>query len=314
MDTLTHALIGTAVAGFSGHMPSVHDPIYIAVMLGAQAPDFDIITQLRGSFTYVKQHRSMSHSLPGISLSSLLIAGVIYCITPQVSFLSLFLWAFAGCLSHIIIDYFNTHGVAILWPFIRERKCLPLFHVFDPVLLSVLAAIQVVNISVYQQAWLTTIVLIIYGLIRLYLRKVAQKRVSRHFAHQQIQRIITMPSIKRLLFWDFVIETSGDFIVGHTCTLSPQIAVKKQLQKPTDGHSIMQKASKTFIGHFFSTFTPFLFYEKIQDGTKVAINMYDLRYLIDKKFRHSATVIFNTELTLIDAYMLSYGRKIKVPC
>ena len=46
MDSLSHALIGIAVAGLSGHQLSLSDPIYIAAILGAQAPDFDIIASL----------------------------------------------------------------------------------------------------------------------------------------------------------------------------------------------------------------------------------------------------------------------------
>lgn len=67
MDSLSHGLIGLAVAGLSGHPFSLNDPIYLATAIGAQAPDFDIIVQLKDNFSYIKQHRAFpipSQELP----------------------------------------------------------------------------------------------------------------------------------------------------------------------------------------------------------------------------------------------------------
>lgn len=55
MDTLSHALVGIAIAGLSGHPLTVSDPIYLASILGAQAPDLDIIASVRGKFALLRQ-------------------------------------------------------------------------------------------------------------------------------------------------------------------------------------------------------------------------------------------------------------------
>jgi inner membrane protein len=41
-----------AVAGLSGHQPALGDPIFVAAVLGAQAPDFDIVALARGNMAF----------------------------------------------------------------------------------------------------------------------------------------------------------------------------------------------------------------------------------------------------------------------
>ncbi|MEG6585794.1 metal-dependent hydrolase [Dendrosporobacter sp. 1207_IL3150] len=313
MDTLSHALIGIAVAGLSGHQPAIDNPIYIAAVLGAQAPDFDIIAQLRGSFAYIRQHRAFSHSLPGVVLLSILLTGGIHLFYPQANIVELLFWAFAGGLSHIIIDYFNTHGTSVLWPIRRERKSCKLLNVFDPILIIAMLALFLPKLTPKEHSLITFLFITIYILVRIYLRTRAARWLRYEYANQAIFRVEVMPSLKRLLFWDFVIETSDSFIIGQIGALHPKLEQKLCLPKNQNNSNAALYAQKTTVGDFFNSFSPLIYIEETQHDNIFRVNIYDLRYLINKQFRHSATVVFDKNLVPIDAYLLSYGRKIKVP-
>jgi len=314
MDSLSHALIGIAVAGLSGHQLSLYDPIYLATILGAQAPDFDIIAQIKVNFSYLRQHRAFSHSIPGLGLWSLLIGTILYLLMPQTNLLTLCSWAFAGGLSHMVIDYFNTHGAAILWPVRKERKSLHLLNVFDPILLTLMTSLYALPLTMFQLSLSTFFFIISYISLRILLRQKARKQLISLFANQQIMQITVMPSLKRILFWDFVLETENDYLLGQLGALYPVLDIHADLPKPKNISPLTIEAKKTPLGYFFTNFTPFIYFDEQYNKNSISVNIYDLRYILDKKFLHHATIIFDNNKLPTASYMHSYGRTMKIPC
>jgi inner membrane protein len=314
MDSLSHALIGMAVAGLSGQPLSLHDPIYIATILGAQAPDFDIIAQIKGKFSYLRQHRSFSHSIPGLVMWSIMISISLYIFMPQISVFTLFCWAFAGSLSHITIDYFNTHGAAILWPFRKERKSLQLLNVFDPVFLLMLMSVYTLDITMFTLSLLTFFIVTMYIVFRIMLRKRAKKQLLLLFSEQEILEITVMPSLKRILFWDFVLETKSSYLVGQLGAFYPVLKINANLAKQKSISTFTLQAQKTLIGDFFSTFTPFIYFEEQESTHSRCVTIYDLRYVLNKQFLHRATIIFDDNNLPAISYLHSYGSTMKIPC
>jgi len=314
MDSLSHALISIAVAGLSGHPFSLYDPIFFATVLGAEAPDFDIITGLKGNFSYLRQHRVFSHSIPGLAIWSMLIAGLLYFFMSQTNLLSLFGWAFAGGLSHIIIDYFNTHGVAILWPFRRERKSLCLLNVVDPILLALMMGLYFLNLTMLQRSLGTFFIITAYITLRIILRNRGRNQIKSLFNSQKIVQLSVMPSLKRILFWDFVLETEDRHIVGQLGVLDSVLEINANLPKQKTISTFTIQAQKTPLGDFFTKFTPFLYFEEEQTIHSLSVNIYDLRYIINKQFLHHGTIIFDSNKLPTASYMYSYGRTMKIPC
>lgn len=311
MDTLTHALIGVAVAGLSGHQPSVADPVYIATVLGAQAPDFDIIAQVGGNMAYLKQHRAFSHSLPGIGLWSAAIAGLVHLFMPQAPAGQLLFWAFAGGLSHTLIDYFNTHGTAILWPLRRERKSFPLLNVFDPCLLTLLLSLYLYRLPIHQLAVASITAIVLYIMFRYGLKVRATHWLKKRFALKGVQRIWVMPCLNRLFFWDFVVETANRHLNGRLGTFFPVLEIKADLPRQ-ELTPLAGEALKTSLGEFFTSFTPFIYCEEKPDEATRQVNLYDLRYYGERRFLHSATIIFNEDNLPCESYMHTLGRTVKV--
>lgn len=314
MDSLSHALIGIAVAGLSGQPLSFHDPIYIATILGAQAPDFDIIAQVKGKFSYIRQHRAFSHSIPGLGLWSIIISMGLYFLMPQTNFFLLLGWSFAGGLSHIVIDYFNTHGAAILWPFRKERKSLQLLNVFDPILFVLLLSVYTLSLTMFMLSCATFLIIGIYLAIRIALRKKARKNLGEIFYNQEIIQLTIMPSLKRILYWDFVLETKQSYVVGQLGAVYPILETKATLIKHKNVSRFTLEAKKTPLGGFFTTFTPFIYFEEQKSTHSICVNIYDLRYILNKQFLHRATIIFDNNNLPTASYMHSYGSTMKIPC
>jgi inner membrane protein len=313
VDSLSHAVFGIAIASMSGQPFSINDPIYLASLLGSQAPDFDIIALLRGNFAFIRQHRAFSHSIPGIIACSTLIAGSLNFFIPSASFYTLFCWALAGAFSHILIDYFNTHGTAILWPVRKERKSLHLLNVFDPILLGVLLSLYLLNMSPLTLGVVTFATLTVYIAIRCYLRYKAKHQLLIHFKDYQIVRLAIMPSLKKVFAWDFILETSDFHYIGQIKSYKGEIEFWLNLPRQNKSSEITEKAKQTLIGKFFCTFTPFAYYEEEYDISSLRINIYDLRYYLNHQFIHRATIIFNEDRPA-DVYLYSEGKMIKIPC
>lgn len=314
MDTLSHAVFGIAIASLSGQPFSVNDPIYLASLLGSQAPDFDIIALLRGNFAFLRQHRAFSHSIPGIIAWSTLIAGFLHVFIPSAPLYTLFCWALAGAFSHIAIDYFNTHGAAILWPVRKERISLHMLNVIDPILLGVLLSLYLFKMTPLILGFVTFAILIGYIALRYYLRFKAKHQLLAHFKDHQIVRIVIMPSLKKIFAWDFVLETVNYHYIGQIRAFKDAIEFRVNLPRLENVSELTEKAQKTLVGQFFCTFTPFAYYEEERDMDSLRVNIYDLRYYLDQQFIHRATIIFNETDCPAAAYLYSEGKMIKVPC
>lgn len=316
MDTLSHALIGVAVAaGLSGQPITLDNPIYWATVIGAQAPDFDVVALLRGNVAFLRQHRAFSHSIPGVAMWSLLITAAIHLVAPHQSTLIQTLgWAFAGTLSHIAIDFFNTHGIALFWPICKERKSSRLLNVFDPLLLISMLGLYIFNLPAQELSAATFALIISYITARLYLRRRATIWLKKIFGGQNIRHMLIMPSLKRILFWDFLIETDSHHYVGQIGALKPVLQIKADLPKYDVLSPTALKAQSTPLGTFFTTFTPYAYFQEEWDVNVLKVNIYDLRYFLNEQFLHRATIIFNDASIPLTSYLHSEGRTIKIPC
>jgi len=66
MDPITHGVVGLAMAAYTGEAISIASPYAMSSLLGAVIPDADIVMQFKGDYSYLKNHRGMSHSIPFI--------------------------------------------------------------------------------------------------------------------------------------------------------------------------------------------------------------------------------------------------------
>jgi inner membrane protein len=116
LDNLTHSLVGLflARAGFK-HVT----PRGTAIMIvAANAPDFDVVSWLAGSVSYIHWHRNITHSLIAIPVMALLSVAIVRLAGRKpVNWLPAFLIALIAVASHLILDLTNVYGVRLLLPF-----------------------------------------------------------------------------------------------------------------------------------------------------------------------------------------------------
>jgi len=133
MDTVTHGLTGWLVARalpdeWKGEHPAIATSV---VVLGSVLPDVDHVASLLGSELYLRVHRGLSHSLLGISVSSLVLALLLVRFGKWKDPKRPFLLALAGQVSHVVLDLLNAFGTQVLQPFSDARLSLDLLFVVD---------------------------------------------------------------------------------------------------------------------------------------------------------------------------------------
>ena len=133
MDTVTHGLTGWLVAralpdAWKGEHPETATAV---VLLGSVLPDADNAASLLGSESYLRIHRGLSHSLLGISVSSLVVALLFARFGRWKDAKRLYLLALVGQVSHIVLDLLNSYGTQILQPISDARLSLDLLFVVD---------------------------------------------------------------------------------------------------------------------------------------------------------------------------------------
>lgn len=120
MDNLTHTLCGLALArlGLDRHGPRAT----LALAVGANLPDVDIVTGLVGLETYLVHHRGITHSLVGVVAQTVLLALAVRHWPARSAGdrapLSILAWySLLGVGSHLALDALNSYGVRPFLPF-----------------------------------------------------------------------------------------------------------------------------------------------------------------------------------------------------
>jgi len=137
MDIVTHGITGVLVSrafpsGNSGSM-------MMAVLMGALAPDLDVVAGLWDPMAAIAIHRTATHSFLGGVLVAVAVAGLVWGFSRE-NFLRLFGIAYLGLLSHIGSDVLTSFGTAILWPLTDRRFALAQHYIIDPMFSTIALA------------------------------------------------------------------------------------------------------------------------------------------------------------------------------
>ncbi len=301
MDPFTHAIIGLGTAALSGQPLTLTNPIYIGAALGAIAPDIDVATH-SNPFSFLKHHRGVSHSLPGIVVISLLIAAYLTRLFPQADFLTCWGWTFMGTLSHSIADSLNSYGTQLWWPFKTQKWTANLLVLYDPYLLVFYLLLL---FSLPGPAAASRLVLLLVSFY-LYMRYRMRQQLTGHLKNalnlSAEDKVVVMPAQFGFSRWEFVIDKNKEFILGKINYYGLTVSEKLKLVK--EQNPFTEKALNSRMGRFFSFFTPHLHLEYRQEKGNHVVFFRDLRYMRrHSRFLHTATVIINDELNVIASYL-----------
>lgn len=137
MDNLTHTLTGLVLsrAGLNRISPYATLLLLVAVNVA----DLDMVTALAGLATSLHYHRGPSHSLVAMPVLALLVVALVRLLVrkpfswPRACLVSLI-----GVASNPLLDYANTYGVRLLWPFSPQWMHADFIPILDPWILVLL--------------------------------------------------------------------------------------------------------------------------------------------------------------------------------
>jgi inner membrane protein len=146
MEPITHFLTGACLgrAGFNRKAAYAT----LAMTLAAEAPDLDVLWELRGPVAGFQHHRGVTHTLiaaPAIALITVAVVWLIHRLRkkpPAIQPRWALLWFFSliAVLSHLLLDYTNNYGLRPFFPFNPHWYTRSIVFIFDPVIFLLLLA------------------------------------------------------------------------------------------------------------------------------------------------------------------------------
>jgi inner membrane protein len=146
MDNLTHSLVGLAAA--KAGLEKLSPGATVVCLLAANSPDADILTLVGGRWTYLQNHRGITHSILGtIALAlalPLVFHGCAWLIArlrkrrPATRLRGLMIASILATVTHPLLDWTNNYGVRFLLPWNSRWFYGDLVFIMDPVFWLVL--------------------------------------------------------------------------------------------------------------------------------------------------------------------------------
>jgi inner membrane protein len=137
MDNLTHSLTGLMLsrAGLNRFYPRAT----LLLVIAANIPDIDFVAIARGPLFYFEQHRGITHSVVSAPVMALLSVLLVCAIARTMRGWAV-AWGLAliGVASHLLLDWTNTYGIRLLYPFSSQWFHLDLINLFDLLVWAVL--------------------------------------------------------------------------------------------------------------------------------------------------------------------------------
>jgi len=157
MDIITHAAAGIVL----GSPLIVEKPaVSVCFAVGAVLPDLDAFARLFGKLTFMKQHRTFSHSIAGTLVCALVLPTLCFGQFQLENSLALAL----GMAGHLLFDWINLYGLMLLYPFSKKRYCRHYFFFFDaPIFAMSLLALSATIYALYFQPEFTLLLWIALG-------------------------------------------------------------------------------------------------------------------------------------------------------
>lgn len=314
MDTGSHLLFGCTLAGLAMIDPAVSDSISLSqavllgTLIGSHAPDFDAAARIKGSDTYIRVHRGITHSLPALLIWPLLIMLPLMWLfhLSAIEGFHLYGWACAAVIFHVILDLFNVYGVQCFRPFTKRWLHLDVLSLFDPFLfvLHVAGLLSWFGTDASPGLVFSTL----YGITFLY---IALRVIHHRHVVRLVQRVIGEQGICHVIpslnwfHWQFVMETKQQFLTGFVRFNFVQLCdtYSKQEENPIIQASMHTDGVRSFL-HFAQRVH--VSWRSNQDGYEVIWS--DMRFWHNSKLPFGVSVELDHNLNVID-YKLGWRKK-----
>ncbi len=300
MDNLTHTLAGIAISHAGLNRKTRFATL--TLILAANAPDIDIVTGLKGGITYLKYHRGVTHSLPGVCGLALLIWALVSWVgkrtapKPNLPLNDrwLLLAAFLGTASHLLLDFTNGYGVRPFLPFSGRWFAWSIMPIIDPLLLGLLIAgltIPWLLRAVSEEVGARKVrgragaVFCLCGMACLWaIRDFSHRRAlsildSHTYSGENPGKFCAMPLTMNPFVWTGVVDTESSIHIVHVNSLNASstpetlgVFEKPQMSPP------LQAAMETEGGRVFLDFARFPWAQVDENDQGYDVSLSDLRF------------------------------------
>ncbi|MCQ9615380.1 metal-dependent hydrolase [Paenalcaligenes niemegkensis] len=219
MDSLTQAVLGASIAGFTLSRFHGRKAILAGAAL-ATLPDLDVVIRYSDPILAMTHHRGFSHSLfvltavaVGLTLFWRLLRA-----DPRYSAGYLFLALWLTLITHPLLDAFTSYGTQLLWPLTPVPQAWASLFIIDPAytiplfiatLIGVIAGIRPITTKATGWALLISTAYIGTSLLG---QHYADKAARQHITDQgyTITGSFTTPQPFSTLLWRSVVRTAQD--------------------------------------------------------------------------------------------------------
>ncbi|HEX3820936.1 MAG TPA: metal-dependent hydrolase [Candidatus Sulfotelmatobacter sp.] len=279
MEPITHFLTGACISRAGLNRKTALATL--TMTLAAEAPDLDIIGQIRGRAFGFAHHRGFTHSFLGVPLDAIVVVGFVYLVwrirgrkTNNRNLLPrwglLYLYACLAGLSHILLDFTNNYGVRPFWPFSEKWYSWDIVFIVDPIMLTLLILGLVTpwllslvdkEIGVKQKSppGRTAAILALIGVALMWgVRDYEHRRAlsaleARTYNDADAIRVSAYPKVLDPFHWDGVVETQAFFVLAPVDSLSPEVDPQGRMQiryKPEET-PITLAAKNSYLGRVY---------------------------------------------------------------
>jgi inner membrane protein len=276
----------------------------LALIIGSNLPDIDSISRFDSSATYLKYHRGITHSFPGVIVLGAALAAVVYFLGrrarpkktgPAVDARWLLVCCLLATTSHLLLDFTNSYGVRPFLPFSGRWYAWDVMFIVDPVLLTLLAVglglpwlFRLVSEEVgarkpsYQRGAIFALcwLVLLWGLRDFAHRRVLNMLDSHTYLQENPRRVGAFPTPANPFAWTGVVETDSAFHVLPANALEDDVdATRTRVFRKAEATPPLEAALKTRTARIFLDFArfPWNSVEETEKGYDVTLR--DLRFI-----------------------------------
>lgn len=301
MDNLSHTLAAVALSQAGLNRKTRFATLTLIV--GANLPDIDLVSALGGAASYLKYHRSITHSIVGAAVLAGVLGSAVYFLgrmappgkksVPPLNARWLFVISGIALGSHLLMDFTNSYGTRLFLPFDAHWYAWDIMPIIDLLLWALLILGLLLpplfrliseEVGAPKTKPRAGAIFALCSMLALWgVRDVAHRRVlgmldAHTYGQENPVRLGAFPSPFNPFAWSGVVETETAFHLLAVSAFDPVVDAEHTtvFHKP-DPSPVIDAAAKTRTAQIFLDFArfPWTNVEETDNGSDVTIE--DLR-------------------------------------
>ena len=313
MDNLTHTLTGVAISYAGLNRKTRYATL--AIVIGANLPDIDLVSRFWGSATYLEYHRGITHSFLGVTLLAVMLAAAVYFLGkrrscaesgPALNGRWLFIACWIATASHLLLDFTTSYGTRLFLPFSGHWYAWDIEPIIDPLLWAVLIAglgipflfrLITEEVGAAKTGYRVGAIFSLCAMVALWgVRDLSHSRAlnmlqARTYRGEDVERMGAFPRPGNPFTWKAVVETRSEYFVLPVDVLGGNVEPEdaRIFRKPEPSPAL-SAALKTRTAAIFMDFARFPWAEVISNENGPTVMIRDLRYQLPD-FEHGSFVV-----------------------